>query len=522
MKRILAIALSVAMILVVFLMAGCGGNGDNETTKAPDNTTGSQDPSTTGGNQPEQTTGSNPEQSTPPADTTTDDTPVDPWPTYDGTTKAPGFEDVDFRGKTFVIAGETGTDERWDSAKEIYAEDASPISVAVRNRNLMVEKLYNCKIELKASDAPSKAAMDEVTGGLHTIDMYTNKYNTLGAYTNGNNYNLYTLGIDFSHDWWDQNFVNTYTVKDNNGVTSMYSMVGDFSLSAFAATHALMFNKSVMDNSSITDNVYDLVREGKWTMDKFVEMIKAAAKDENGNSTFAYADGDIMGWLRTGHATHGMHAASALPIISNENGTFKFSVPDNAAAWTDIIDKAREVWGTAGAESTGYTSVQNALQDGKTLFGSEVLDVLERMKDADTTIGLLPYPKYSESQENYAHYVDNHLFYYCVPTSVEATTELGQFIELYACHSKYLVRPIWIDTYCYEYCGDSDSADMLEIILNSRTYDPAYLGWATVEADVSHQIDGNANNITRWMDRNAATINTNITTFLNDMTTKNQ
>lgn len=521
MKRILAIALSVAMILVVFLMAGCGGNGGQETTKAPENTTGSNDPSTTGGENPPQTTGGDVPPESTPDETTTPPTPADPWEGFDGTTKAPGYEDVDFRGKTFVIAGETGNDERWDSAKEIYADDASPISVAVRNRNQFVEKLYNCKIELKASDAPSKAAMDEVSSNQHTIDMYTNKYSLLNNATNGNNYNLYTLGIDFSNDWWDQNFVNTYSVKNDNGVTAMYSMVGDFSLCAFAATHAIMFNKSVMDNSPITDNVYDLVREGKWTMDKFVEMIKAAAVDENGNSTFAYADGDIMGWLRTGHATHGMHAASGFSIISTENGKFKFSVPDNAAAWTDIIDKAREVWGTAGAETTGYTSIQNALQDGKTLFGSEVLDVLERMKDADTTIGLLPYPKYSESQENYAHYVDNHLFYYCVPTSVSETIELGQFIELYACHSKYLVRPVWISTYCYEYCGDSDSAEMLEIILNSRTYDPAYLHWSTVEADVSQQITGNANNITRWMDRNAATINTNITTFFKDMTSKN-
>ena len=51
MKRILAIVLSLAMILVVFLMAGCGENDTPETTKGsePADTTASDKPGTSGG-----------------------------------------------------------------------------------------------------------------------------------------------------------------------------------------------------------------------------------------------------------------------------------------------------------------------------------------------------------------------------------------------------------------------------------------------------------------------------------------
>ena len=87
--------------------------------------------------------------------------------------------------------------------------------------------------------------------------------------------------------------------------------MGDFCLSAFAATHAIIYNKNVLANAQITENVYELVRNREWTMDKFAEMIRASAKDASGNSSISFKEGDILGWARTGHASHGLHTASA-------------------------------------------------------------------------------------------------------------------------------------------------------------------------------------------------------------------
>ena len=42
MKRILAMILCLAMVLVVFLMAGCDKTPPEDTTKAPDNSTPTQ------------------------------------------------------------------------------------------------------------------------------------------------------------------------------------------------------------------------------------------------------------------------------------------------------------------------------------------------------------------------------------------------------------------------------------------------------------------------------------------------
>lgn len=526
MKRSIALALSAAMISTTLLTAGCGRKNHNTSTNNDGHIDGTSttNNSTGGTNHTDDmgdmfgtddsmgdtdTDGSDGTTSMPPGDTSSQQ-PEEP-----AYIKPQGFEDLDFGGKTFVIATQSGTDARWETKKEIYSDEPSAIGTAVRERNKIVEMLYNCKIEINDSENPNALAMSEVTSNQHTIDLFS--ATTLGKSPSeqGNIYNLYTLGIDFSHDWWDQTFVSTYSVKTSAGEDALYALMGDFCLSAFAATHAIFYNKNVMATSPITENVYELVKNKQWTMDKFAEMIRLGAKETSGNSNFAYAEGDILGWARTGHAAHGLHTASALSIIGTENNNFYFEAEQDTSAWSGIIDKAIEIWNIEGGETLGYTNVQNAVASGKALFASEVIDVLERMKNNEgVTLGLLPYPLYNSSQENYAHYVDNHVFTYHVPTSVSETEEMGKFLEVFGYHSRHTVRKAFIDTYSYEYCGDAESADMLTIILDSRTYDPGYHYWSALEGDLSQMITSSQNNVAKWTERKRDAVTGDISTYI--------
>lgn len=514
MKRFLALTLAFVMVLGVCLTAGCDKQPADTTTEKPadpvQTTTGEKTPTdTTAQDNPSETTTSGEDTPVETTDTseTEPDTPI--ITEWDGYTRLAGFENIDFRGETFVIAGRTTDDVSFPTDIEIYTTETDSISTAVRDRNATIEKLYNCVIEVNSSESPGSLVNAEVTSGKQTIDMYSYFMSGEGAATSGNNYNLYSLGIDFSNSWWDQNYVNSYTIKNSSGVKTMYTMVGDFALTAFSCTHAMFFNKNVYETAieeKLGYDIYQLVRDGKWTMDIFVEMVKEAGTDVSGNQSFAYSEGDILGWVRTTHATHGLHAATGLQIITTKDGVLDFTAKSDTNQWTTLIDKAIEVWSTPQAETLGYTAVREAITGGNALFASEVLDVLRRMKDADVTCGLVPYPKYSETQENYAHYVDNHLSAYAVPTSVVDLETMGKFIELYAAHSQKIVRSAWIDTYSYEYCGDADSAEMLDIILNSRTYDPGYLYWSTYEGEVSQMINAGKNNFTKWVDKRADSV----------------
>lgn len=528
MKRSIAIALSAAMVTTTLLTAGCGRKNNQNHTDNPGKITESTSRSTETTHSSSTTNGMEDIFGTDGMDGTdgeieSDSAETSPMPPGESssaaenlaTIKPKGFEDLDFGGKTFVIATTSGTDPRWETAKEIYSDDPGAISTAVRERNKIVELLYNCKIEMRDSEDADALAMSEVTSGKHTIDLFSAKGLGKTPAEQGNIYNLYDLGINFENDWWDKAFVSTYTVQTSSGADTLYALMGDFCLSSFAATHVLLFNKNVMSTAPIEENVYELVKTNRWTMDKFAEMIRLGAKETSGNSVFSYEEGDILGWARTGHAAHGLHTASALSIIGTTNNNFYFEAASDTASWSSVIDKAIEIWNLEGAETLGYTNVQSALTGEKTLFASEVLDVLERMKNAENaSIGLLPYPLYSESQTTYAHYVDNHVYTYHVPTSVSLIEEMGRFLEIFGYHSRHTVRKAFIDTYSYEYCGDAESAEMLAIILDSRTYDPAYHFWSAPEADLSQMITSSQNNIAKWTERKKASIEGDIGTYI--------
>lgn len=507
MKRLLAFVLALAMVCGVCLMAGCGDDTTTTTTTKKDTpavttTAGDKPTVTTNGDEPTTTTVVGGEEDT---ETTTEAPLETEW---DGYTKLPGMENITFRGKKFVIAGYQDCADGFDSIREVYSEDTDAIAVAARERNDMVEALYDCTIEFNGSDAPGTLVNNEVTSGKHTIDIYTSKY--ASAYYK-NMYNLYTLDMDLTADWWDQNYVNTHTVKNNSGANTLFGIVGDFALSAASLTHAIMFNKNVYETAvaqKLNLDIYQLVRDGEWTMDVFIEMIKAGATDVSGNQTIDYSEGDVVGWATTTHATHGLHVASDLSIISTTNGVMKFNVQENVAQWDSVITKAIEVWALPEHDNTGYSDGQNALVSGNALFYSDIIRKLEEstLKNSDTAVGLVPYPKYSTTQENYRHYVDNHLMTYHVPTSVSEITELGDFFEVYAAHSTAIVRPAWIDAYAYEYCGDADSGEMLNIILDTRSYDPGYLVFSTIEGEISNMISTGKNNVTKWVDKRATSI----------------
>ena len=521
MKRILALALSLAMILALFLMAGCGD--DTTETTGSTSTSGTVGSSSSGGMETESTPGTSggSETTGSSGDTSNSATETTETAEPDGYSKPYGFEDVDFGGATFTIAADDGTSDGWDASKEVYSEETDTISVAVRLRNEVMQELYNCTVEVEAvTDIVSLLQADR-TAGTDYIKMFTVKHGAKGQIDGGTNYNLYTLGINFENPWWDQTFVNTYSVRKTNGNMALYSIVGDFALSSFSATHAIIVNKDVLATSPVQDDIYELVRNKEWTMDKFMEFIINTAQESSGNSELHWSEGDIMGWVRTSHATNGLHTASGLPIIETNDGVMSSAIGNHLTEWDNIMETAISVWHTEGAETITYLQVQEALSSATTLFGSEVLDVLERMKDTENvSVGVLPYPLYSESQENYAHYVDNHIYAYAVPTSVSNPTVMGEFLEVYAFHSRYLVRPAWIDAYAYEYCSDADSAEMLEIILDTRTYDPGYLWWSQYESSFSGFISNDQNEVTRWNDRNAATIQNDINTFVEKISSR--
>lgn len=517
MKRLLAFALSLIMILGVLLMAGCNGDGNTDGTSNSSSSSSSN--SENAGNNNDGTTSSSESEST-----SGDNQP----PQFDITQKMPGYEDIDFGGRVFVMIGADGESDGFNTAKEIYLdpENEAPdaIDLAVDQRNKAIERLYNCTIQGEVSASPATEATNNVLMGGNPIDIFNQKYASISFGQGGSVYNLYDLGsktIDFTAEYFDQAYIAQLSVKDNNGKDKLYGIVGDFARSTFDCTHAIVFNKTVYSTTQeIKDiDIYQLVRDKKWTIDTFMTMVKAAAVDNSNPGTYdAVEDGDIVGWIRTGHATHGLHVASGLTIVSNVNGSYVFNVATNASAWSTVLDKACQAWAMPESQTASYTKIPDAVAGNRVLFASEILSSsLGNLKDLDVEIGLLPYPTYTEGA-NYYHYVDEHFSPYAVPLHVSDVENVGDFLVLFAYYSKHIVRPAYINLYAYEYCSDEDSYEMLDIILSSRTYDVGYLG-AKYEGNISDMINTNkANQINSFANSKAKVFGTWVSEYIGKVT----
>ena len=206
MKRIITLLLAVVMLAgVVAFAVACGGGGQNETTTTPKTTT----QGTTTNNGGASTTTNNGGASTTTnnggAGTTTEPVVVD----WDGKTKYPGKLDVDFGGRTFIIASRNDG-QGYDTTPEVWVETITNDSYndSVFERNKLMNELYNCTIEVDENGQNGYAA-DFASGGGKYIAS-TMQYGM--PFTQTGYYNILSLDIDFTQDWWDQNYIHVHSM----------------------------------------------------------------------------------------------------------------------------------------------------------------------------------------------------------------------------------------------------------------------------------------------------------------------
>jgi hypothetical protein len=122
----------------------------------------------------------------------------------------PGYEDVDFGGKTFKFSMPLTTGDGWEGY-EVYADEDSEgiLDASIIERNDIMFEFYNCFIE-QEDVADGTLAADFATKQ-NRIDVAATRYNLLSM-ASTNYYNLYTLDMDLTQPWWDQGFVEDVTV----------------------------------------------------------------------------------------------------------------------------------------------------------------------------------------------------------------------------------------------------------------------------------------------------------------------
>jgi hypothetical protein len=112
----------------------------------------------------------------------------------------------------------------------------------------------------------------------------------------------------------------------------------------------------------------------------------------------------------------------------------------------------------------------------KLLFMFLSLDFVKNVKELsseDTEYGILPYPKLTEDQEDYAHLVSAYQSqFFCVPYYIEDPERTGIISETLAWASMNYLTPAYYEkTLVGTYVRDEESGEMLDLIFASRSFD---------------------------------------------------
>ncbi|MCL2517033.1 MAG: hypothetical protein FWF15_00590 [Oscillospiraceae bacterium] len=373
------------------------------------------------------------------------------------------FPKVNMEGREFIILMPDYF-IGWQFNQE--AENGEPLNDAAYRRNTEIEDQFNITIRARGvtDDNCHKELLKLVQSGDDSVDL------VLPHPTSGNGYPpLITDGlllewsnlkyIDFSKPCWNLDMQKSLTIAGK-------LMYANGALSTANAA-IIAWNKSFAHDLGRTEDLYKLALNGTWTMDKLIEYTKDVYIDVNGDGKEDKFD--IYGYMANSSEYSYLYSGGVKVARVNSEGRPELTFMDDRLA--TIFDKVYtlvnnygsfkhpnvyESWdhfGTGGALTTPWDSGYSQL-----------------FRPMEFDLGILPYPKLDEIQENYYNCTAGGIV--AVPINAKDIDNLSIIIQALMEGSYKYVRPTYIDTVLYNKClRDDESRQIMEMIMDSLVYD---------------------------------------------------
>ena len=364
------------------------------------------------------------------------------------------------------------------AVNELTAEEETGELVLdeIFRRNRRIESKYNCVITETTVGNTNDNFRNIIRSGDDLYDIIQLYDEVIaGYYTQGFMHTWEQLPhINLAYPWWLQDANSVFRLNNKQ-----FAAVGAYSLAMYSRGFVLLFNKDMVADLGISENMYNLVREGKWTADKFAEIAKQAVYDLNGDGVM---DGNDRYGATTAVKLHFgalVTGAGVKYIDSDEQGNPYFAIPGNAYA-LDVMQKIFDVHNGTNIYYKIANDVHAGSGDAQVIFGSQqILFVgastrgIANYRGYEFDIGILPFPKYSEQQEKY-YTLTSGTGVSVLPVTLGADRfeKVGLLAEALTRDSYQGALPAYKETTLKtKYARDGDSADMLDIIFDSLTFD---------------------------------------------------
>ncbi len=380
----------------------------------------------------------------------------------------------DFGGRDFSVIGSVSS----DSEKYIYVEEQTGEGVndAVYARNLAVEERYKAKVKyIEGSDhrTCTTTIANEIQAGDASFDLIqyhvvSNSGNVLKGYYRSWKDVPY---IDFSRPWWSDSTVDDLTIND-----TCYLAMGDFALTTISKTYCMFYDKDAMTNYQI-ENLYDVVKAGRWTIDFLKNMCETVYTDINGDG--AADELDYFGLASDQQSNYNTYLWSCdNPIfVKDANGEHQFvyyseHLVDVYNACYDLLNNTTGVY-----SKFDHNSGMDLFSKYGTLTCNAKLEgALTYLADFDHDYGIIPYPKYDDAQAKYKSMVDGGHEAMAVAKSATDLEFIGIMTEVLCAESYKEVLPTYYDVCLKQrYASSPEDAEMMDLCVDARVFDFGYV-----------------------------------------------
>ena len=348
-------------------------------------------------------------------------------------------------------------------------ENGDVVNDAVYYRNLNTEEKLNVKLEFIQTDqlwdTIGADIQKTVMAGDDIYDVVINDMYPLanlsieGLFHNIKN-NQY---IQFDKIYWYDDYMNDLTI----GNTKMFLLAGDFFIDVIRNAHALYFNKTMLTElGEDPDDLYQLVLDGKWTMDELLRYSQLAYKDLNGDAQIDKED--QFGYITVG--TWG----SAIPFMISADISFierdKDGIPSiamNNERSVTLLEKLNQFfWDSASNSTFAQDEIITRFAAGQSLFvGFQRLGSIDAFRAMEDDMGLLPYPKLDAEQSEYVTSTHDITEVGAIPITCTKTESVCAVLEQLCRETNEVVLPAYYETALkVKYVRDNVSAQMIDII----------------------------------------------------------
>ncbi|HBF15131.1 MAG TPA: hypothetical protein DDW30_05525 [Clostridiales bacterium] len=287
--------------------------------------------------------------------------------------------------------------------------------------------------------------------------------------------------IDFGADCWPESLVEETTINDK-----IYFCSGDISTNLMFMSSLIYYNKTLYATHDIDtkiqteygyNNIYKMVQDGKWTVDVLKELSTDIYVDMPGDGYGIWTSDDVYGFgsyssmLRNFYWGSGMRA-----LTMDENGLVLTDDFKNVHKVSAVLKSVGEFLTNSGDAYLldGVESSRKAFAEGRLLFNlapaSHAYKVFSGVDGL--TYGVLPVPKYDETQARYCSVSSNPYSMYGIEGNSGKIEISAAYLQCLADYSLQLTRPaIFEKTMKLFYADRGDDSLMWDIIADTQTFD---------------------------------------------------